>query len=265
MIPPPDAIREALTAAAIKWRVPYTVLAAIAFKESSYDPSAKGKAGELGLMQLRANIVTRYSVSKPLDAAESAMGAAEFIAALGHACDWEWHTVFAAYNSGPKARDNAWTPRVIEYSRQVAVNRIALQNRTAASGPTVLESLGTAITALCALNPDDVAARALLARWTTATKASPPTGALDSWLLGRSFTAEYATVYDRAVLTDGAPPPWLLEPRLYPTLKGLASQAGDVIRTAMPKPPELPDLNGLLIAGACIAGVWFLMQSGDRS
>lgn len=254
---PPAEIRDALVSAALRWRVPYTVLAAIAFKESSYNARAKGAKDEIGLMQLRPSIAKRYNVRNPLDAQQSALGAAEFIARLCKALHWEWSTVFAAYNAGPTVSAHGWTPAVVAYSRQVWSNRIWLQNEAKPAGDSPTESLMLAIKQLAAMNTQDAAAQALLSRWQQQTKDGVPAAPVSRWSLGRSFVAEYASVYDRAVLTDGrTPPPWLLAPDLWAEGKKRARDWAGKLGALLPNLGG-PSLGALVLVGG---GAYFLLQ-----
>jgi hypothetical protein len=256
---PPKALRGALVAAAVKWRVPYTVLAAIAFVESTYDAGAVGKRGELGLMQLRPRIVQRYGVTNPLDPAQSAMGAAQFIAALYKACGGDWSTVFAAYNAGPTVANNAWGGPTVQYVKRVWAARTVLQGRSRAGDENPTRSLALAIARLAALNPSDAKCKALAERWVEATKNGISEGPLRRWLLGRSFVNEYADAYDTAPLTDGqTPPPWRIEPDLGVEVDRRVEQIRKEpwFRGRMPKLPSGYDFPwGLVIVGGVAAVV----------
>src|ERR1700712_1000377 len=205
---PPREIALVLLQAAIRSQVPLTVLAALAYQESKYKPDARGKAGEVGLMQLMPLNVKRYDVKDPTDPAQSAFAAAQMIALYARATDYEWHTVYACYKAGPTAGQNEWSAATIAYSKQVARNRIWLQNRNLPdrSQSPVLQ-LGAAIEGLAHLNPKNAQAQDILAQWQKYSANGVPKGPIDRWTLGAVLLKQYATCFDRAVITDSKTPP----------------------------------------------------------
>ena len=67
--------REAQEATGIEWRL----LAAIAYQESQWDPSATSETGVRGLMQLTEDTARHLGVSDLLDPAQSVLGAARYL------------------------------------------------------------------------------------------------------------------------------------------------------------------------------------------
>jgi len=120
--PPPGAPRPAwwspaLAAAAQTTGVPVALLAAVAQEESRGNPAAVSPAGALGLMQLMPTTASALGVQHVFDAAENALGGAEYLverlsAYSGGergcipdpaACPQALRLALAAYNAGPGA------------------------------------------------------------------------------------------------------------------------------------------------------------------
>jgi hypothetical protein len=89
-------------AAAQKYGVSPTLLAAVARQESGFDPTATSPAGAQGLMQLMPATARGLGVSNPFDPAQAVDGAARLLSSL---LDRFGSTplALAAYNAGPGA------------------------------------------------------------------------------------------------------------------------------------------------------------------
>ena len=89
-------------AAAQKYGVSPTLLAAVARQESGFDPTATSPAGAQGLMQLMPATAQGLGVTNPFDPAQSVDGAARLLSGL---LDRFGSTplALAAYNAGPGA------------------------------------------------------------------------------------------------------------------------------------------------------------------
>jgi cell wall-associated NlpC family hydrolase len=93
---------ELFEAAAQKYGVSPTLLAAVARQESGFDPTATSPAGAQGLMQLMPATARGLGVSNPFDPAQAVDGAARLLSSL---LDRFGSTplALAAYNAGPGA------------------------------------------------------------------------------------------------------------------------------------------------------------------
>ena len=108
MIFPTEPIAKALTSAALQTRVPVTLLAAIAYQESTYDPNAIGQVTKggwraMGLMQLSPAVMRDYRVTdaEVFDPLVNAIAGARLVAALWTTIQGaEWGDVIAAYFMG---------------------------------------------------------------------------------------------------------------------------------------------------------------------
>ena len=94
--------REAQTLTGIDWRL----LAAIGYQESQWDPLATSPTGVRGLMMLTGDTADRLGVSNRLDARQSILGGARYLALLKETLperipepDRTW-LALAAYNQG---------------------------------------------------------------------------------------------------------------------------------------------------------------------
>lgn len=76
------------------------ILKAIAEQESSFDPLAEGKDGEIGMMQLMPIIRNEYNVKNPTDPRENIEGAAKFLDHLLKKYDNDLDKTLQAYNGG---------------------------------------------------------------------------------------------------------------------------------------------------------------------
>ena len=94
--------QEAQTLTGIDWRL----LAAIGYQESQWDPSATSPTGVRGLMMLTAETADRMGISNRLNARQSILGGARYLALLKEALpdripepDRTW-LALACYNQG---------------------------------------------------------------------------------------------------------------------------------------------------------------------
>jgi len=101
--------QEAQTLTGIDWRL----LAAIGYQESQWDPSATSPTGVRGLMMLTAETADRMRISNRLNARQSILGGARYLAMLKDALparirepDRTW-LALAAYNQGQGHMEDA--------------------------------------------------------------------------------------------------------------------------------------------------------------
>jgi soluble lytic murein transglycosylase-like protein len=90
-------------AAAKETAVEPALIHAVISVESGYNPSARSRAGAVGLMQLMPETAKRYGVTDRLDPAQNIQGGARYLRDLKVMFDNKLHLVLAAYNAGEEA------------------------------------------------------------------------------------------------------------------------------------------------------------------
>lgn len=225
---PSAEVFAALRAAAIETGVPLSLLWGVAFAESGFDPKAVGpetaSGRALGLMQLMPRVAKANGVKDPLDPWQSARGGAKVLAALARALKWDVDAMLAAYVWGPvnyargKAAGRDVPAEVMTYVRRALAAREVFRAKAPKPSGSYVAAFGAAIDALATLNPGYAPAAALQAKWRAfAAKISDSDA---SSLLNlpalRAVWRDYASVYDRAPITDeSTPQPVLLEPEFW--------------------------------------------------
>ena len=94
-------IASLIKKAAIKHKVPYTILDAMAWTESRYNPSANSGVGAIGVMQLMPKTAEYLGVKDPWDAAQNIDGGARYLKKLIKMFPGDLRSAVAAYNAGP--------------------------------------------------------------------------------------------------------------------------------------------------------------------
>jgi soluble lytic murein transglycosylase-like protein len=79
------------------------LLDALVATESSYDPTARSRAGALGLSQLMPDTARSLGVGNPFDPAQNLQGGATYLAQLMKRFEGDPRLALAAYNAGPGA------------------------------------------------------------------------------------------------------------------------------------------------------------------
>jgi soluble lytic murein transglycosylase-like protein len=92
-----------ILAAARETRVDPALLHAVITVESGYNPSARSRAGAVGLMQLMPETAKRYGVKNRLDPAQNIRGGARYLRDLKVLFDNNLQLMLAAYNAGEDA------------------------------------------------------------------------------------------------------------------------------------------------------------------
>lgn len=98
---PKVEIEFALQAASRKHGVPISLLRAVAYIESGFDPAAVSDKGAVGLMQLMPATAHQYGVTDLKDPRQSADGGAAFLAKLLEAQKGDTAFALQAYHWGP--------------------------------------------------------------------------------------------------------------------------------------------------------------------
>jgi Transglycosylase SLT domain len=98
----PSSIQTALQNASTTYGVPVSLLQAVAFAESSYNPSVTSSAGAQGLLQIMPANDASLGITNPFDPQQSANAGAKYLSQL-YAQYGDWNTALIAYNEGPGA------------------------------------------------------------------------------------------------------------------------------------------------------------------
>ena len=98
-----DAYKDLVQAAAQKYGLDPTLLAAVAQTESGFNPRAQSGAGAKGLMQLMDATARGLGISDSFDPAQSLDGGARFLSGLLKQFNGDARLALAAYNAGPVA------------------------------------------------------------------------------------------------------------------------------------------------------------------
>lgn len=283
---PSAEVEGALHAAAVAQSVPLSLLRAIAFVESSFNPRAVSSSGAQGLMQLMPSTQATYGVKDPFDPKQSADAAARFLVKLAKPLEWKLDAMLAAYTMGAvayaraKAAKQAIPKAAADFVRKVlAAQRFYQQQVPAADGvgTTPVQRLDTAIRTLAIMNPKWAPATMALQRWEPyfAAHANDAAPLLSDPELGGQW-ANYRAAYARAPLTEtiegehtiGAPLPELVEPDAWQSnverikaAKAMASNALDATAKVL-SAAEGVAKSGVI--GAIALGLAFLYGFGRR-
>lgn len=241
---PSPEVLEALRAAAVKRNVPITLLEAIAFAESSFDPSVVGPTTSdgqhaQGLMQLMPSVQARYGVTNPFDATQSADAAAQLLNALGKATKWDVDAMLAAYNLGPvkyarfKAAGKELPKSVRDYVRKVQAARYYYEGQADVPSGTHVQQLDTAIAELLKLNPTwppvVLVARSWQPYYAAHKDDSDARALLDPQL--KLHWQGYRLAFERAPLTAATTPaPYKLAPDVWQAANEAIDKAKSVAK-----------------------------------
>ena len=99
----PPYLSAAIIDAARQHGVDPRLLAAVAARESNYNPLARSAVGASGIMQLMPETARYLGVANPLDARESVFGGARYLRKLLDSYRGDLDLTLAAYNAGPGA------------------------------------------------------------------------------------------------------------------------------------------------------------------
>lgn len=107
----PSRYSSQILAAAHETKVDPALIHAVITVESGYNPSARSRAGAVGLMQLMPQTAKRYGVTNRLDPAQNIHGGARYLRDLKAMFGNNLQLVIAAYNAGEEA--------VMKYGRKI--------------------------------------------------------------------------------------------------------------------------------------------------
>lgn len=120
---PPDNVVIALKQAADKTGVPESLLTAVAYVESRYNPLAESPVGAKGLMQIMPINFEPYGITDPFDVTQSANAGAHILSNLRDKFG-NWNQALAAYNWGSgnvtkNPSESQWPQSVRNYVEKV--------------------------------------------------------------------------------------------------------------------------------------------------
>ena len=101
-LPVPQYLASIITDAAAKFGVDPNLIAAMAFRESRFNPNAVSARGAQGVMQLMPRTAARLGVSNSFDARENILGGTKYLRSLLDRFGGDLDRTLAAYNAGPE-------------------------------------------------------------------------------------------------------------------------------------------------------------------
>lgn len=120
--PAPGNIQSVLQNASASSGVPYSILQALAYQESSYRPDAVSPAGAQGLLQLMPATGASLGVSDPFNPQQNATAGANYLMSLYRQYG-NWSDALIAYNEGPGAlAAKGAYPASQQYAAQILAN-----------------------------------------------------------------------------------------------------------------------------------------------
>jgi soluble lytic murein transglycosylase-like protein len=106
------SLQTLITQEAIAQGVPPAIALAVAQQESSFNPNARGAAGEIGLFQLMPTTAASLGVQDPTDVSQNISGGISFLAQLFQKYG-SWVSALSAYNSGSPTRSTDYASAVL--------------------------------------------------------------------------------------------------------------------------------------------------------
>jgi soluble lytic murein transglycosylase-like protein len=117
-LPVPSYLASIITDAAVRFGVDPNLVAAMAFRESRFNPAAVSWRGAQGVMQLMPNTARHLGVADAFDARQNVLGGTKYLRSLLDRFNGDIDRTLAAYNAGPElvARVGAQaTPEAVAY------------------------------------------------------------------------------------------------------------------------------------------------------
>ena len=130
--PMPQYLRTIIEEAAAKYDLDPNLLAAMAFKESAFNPTAVSRRGAQGILQLMPRTAKALGVQNAFDPRQNIFGGAKYVRQLMDRFDGNVELVLASYNLGPERIEKEGprtTPGVVKYVGDItAYYKFALRN-----------------------------------------------------------------------------------------------------------------------------------------
>lgn len=114
----PRDLRVAIQEAARLYDLDPNLLAAMAFKESAFNPRAVSRRGARGILQLMPRTARALGVRDSFDTRENVLGGARYVRELLDRFNGDLDLTLASYNLGPERvsrEGKAATPGVVKY------------------------------------------------------------------------------------------------------------------------------------------------------
>lgn len=279
MYTPPAEVHAACLRAALATTVPISLLEALAFVASSYNPRAEGPArgndgapGK-GLFLLGPRVLEQLHVSDPFSAAQNARAAADVLRALGDRYSWAEDAMVVGFVWGgsrlsrwmalPMTSPDKPLPAAVKAKLdEVRSARAWLLERAQAVGSSDVERLDSAIRGAAQANAAWPPAAKLVDQWnlmigTQRTAATP--AALNAAGLQRAW-ATYRDNFMRLPVTDSRTP---LPARVQPGAKPAAAPSSPPPARRSSSPPF--KLSGPAVGGLLLLGVLGFRSGRRRS
>ena len=100
-MPVPAYLQAIINEASAKYHVDANLIAAVAFKESRYRPTAVSRIGAEGIMQLKPKTARSLGVSDSFDPRQNVLGGTKYLRKLIDRFQGDLDLVLAGYNAGP--------------------------------------------------------------------------------------------------------------------------------------------------------------------
>ena len=101
-MPVPQYLASVINEAAAKYNVDPNLIAAMAFRESRFDPNAVSSRGAQGIMQLMPKTARALGVQDSFDARQNILGGTKYLKYLLDRFHGDIDNTLAAYNAGPE-------------------------------------------------------------------------------------------------------------------------------------------------------------------
>jgi hypothetical protein len=95
-----STVAELISSLAPRYSVPSSLAVALAQRESSLNPNAVGKAGEIGLFQVKPSTAAQFGITNLSDPTENTRAGLSYLQQLYQQYG-DWGTALVAYNEGP--------------------------------------------------------------------------------------------------------------------------------------------------------------------
>ena len=119
-LPVPQYLASVITEAAKTYRVDPNLVAAMAFRESRFNPNAISSRGAQGVMQLMPKTARALGVQDAFDARQNIFGGTKYLKSLLDRFHGDIDHTLAAYNAGPELVAKVGPTATLEATEYVA-------------------------------------------------------------------------------------------------------------------------------------------------